>query len=125
MVRPLVVVIDSASAFLELMHEILTDQGYRAILWHTGQGAFDLILKEQPNLVILDLWLEHPNAGEMVLGLMQMDPATKHIPVLICSTREHLVERKAAFLDGQYDIIIKPFDLDELQAKIAERLQRE
>ena len=100
-------------------------QGYRPIIWSEGHDAFEMIVQEQPDLVILDLWLEHPKAGEMVLGLMRVDPMTKHLPVIVCTTDPRLVEQNAALLQDQYcDVLVKPFGLGQLQVKIEQMRRR-
>ena len=48
--------------------------------------------------MILDLWLEHPQAGSMVLGLLMADPATRYIPVIICSAYRQLLGDQEAQL---------------------------
>lgn len=124
MIKPVIAVVDGAPEFLELMYDMLTEQGYETILWSEGQGAFEMLVREQPDLVILDLWLEHPKAGEMVLGLMRVDPATKHIPVIISTTDPHLCHQRSTFLqDERCDVLVKPFDLADLQSKIEKMLQ--
>ncbi len=120
---PVIAVVDGAVVFLEMMHEFLTDRDYRTILWTTGKDAFEMIVREQPDLVILDVWLEHPCAGEMVLSLMQIDPTTRNIPVIVCTT-DACFPKKAAFLNKRCDILVKPFDLDDLLAKIEAMIHR-
>ena len=114
MTKPLIAVVDGAAEFLEFMHVFLTDQGYQTILCSAGLDAFEMIVREQPDLVILDLLLEHPKAGEMVLGLMRVDPATSDIPVLIVTTDPRLSEYGFNIPDQQCRILVKPYDLHEL-----------
>jgi DNA-binding response OmpR family regulator len=121
---PVIAVVDAAPEFLELMHDVLADVGYQTILWSTGKDAFEMILREQPDLVLLDLWLEHPKAGEMVLGLMQADPIVRKISVIITTTCRKFVGEKTPLLgDKRCSILLKPFDLSDLLAKIEEMIQ--
>ena len=123
MARAVIAVVERDLAFLEMLHEVLTDQGYQTILWSRSQDAFELIVRERPDLVILDVWLEHPHAGEMVLGLLQADPATREIPVIVCTTDVRFHEQRAETLrDKPYSILIKPFDLSDLLATIEEMI---
>jgi CheY-like chemotaxis protein len=85
MAQPLIAVVNNDLPFLDLMKELLTEEGYRVILHHEGDTAYALIRKEQPDLVILDIRLEYPEAGWTVLDLIQLDPETTHIPVILCS----------------------------------------
>jgi DNA-binding response OmpR family regulator len=122
--RPVVAVIDGAPEFLGLMYEALSDQSYQTILWTAGRGAFEMIVREDPDLVIIDAWLEHHKAREMVLSFMKVDPATKKIPVIITTTDPKFVEEKTPLLQDEHCyIVLKPFDLNNLLGKI-EKLVR-
>ncbi len=60
--------------------------------------------------MILDLWLEHPQAGSMVLDLLMGDPATRYIPVIICSAyRQLLREQEAQLRTRGYVLLDKPY----------------
>ncbi len=107
-----IVVIDDDRAILALLDTLLTEAGYHPILWDRAQDAHDLIRTVQPDLVILDLWLEHPGAGGMVLGLLAVDPTTRHLPVLVCTAFRQLLPAQVSHLQGQgYVLLEKPFDL--------------
>lgn len=123
MTKPVIVVIENAPEFLDLMHDVLTEYGYQPVTWSVSDGAFEMILQEQPDLVILDVRLEHPKAGQMVLGLMRLDPVTKRIPVIVCTTDPRLLEQSAAFAhDPHCAVLVKPLDFGELHATIEKML---
>ena len=68
---------------------------------------------------ILDLWLEHPHAGSMVLGCLMTDPATQHLPVIISSAYRQLLDAEAAHLQARgYLIVDKPYRIGELLAAV-------
>jgi two-component system nitrogen regulation response regulator GlnG len=107
-----IVVIDDDHVILALLDTLLTEAGYHPILWDRAQDAHELIRTVQPDLVILDLWLEHPGAGGMVLGLLAVDPTTRHLPVLVCTAFRQLLPAQVSHLQGQgYVLLEKPFDL--------------
>jgi len=83
--RPLIAVIDDDPEILQMLHRALTFAGYRTVLWQRGKDAHRMIRQAQPALVILDLWLEARDSGEIVLDLLQLDPRTRSIPVIVCS----------------------------------------
>jgi CheY-like chemotaxis protein len=72
--RARIVVVEDDTAFQDLLDTVLTAEGYTVLRWTQGAGADAFIRTMQPDLVILDLWLEHPQAGSMVLGLLMVDP---------------------------------------------------
>lgn len=115
MTRPMIAVVNDDPAFLELMQELLTDERYTTILLHEGNGAYDVIRQQKPELVILDLRLEHPEAGWKTLELLRLDPETTNIPVIICSADTRALRAKEDWLrDRDVKILEKPFNLDDL-----------
>ncbi len=63
-----IVVIEDDHAILALLDTLLTEAGYHPIRWDQVQDAHELIRTVQPDLVIFDLWLEHPGAGAWCWG---------------------------------------------------------
>jgi CheY-like chemotaxis protein len=117
---PLVTVVNDDTAFLNLMHELLSDEGYRTIIWIEGDTAFEMIRREQPALVILDIRMEHPETGWMVLSLLRLDPSTTHIPVIVTSADSRFLrEKEQRLAEMRCRILEKPFELDELLDLVA------
>ena len=122
---PLIAVVNDDTVFLKLMHDLLTDEGFRVVLHIEGSGAYQRIKQEIPDLVILDIRIEQPEPGWVTLDLLRLDPATTAIPVLVCSADTRQLRAKAIRLrELRCDTIEKPFDLDDLLAKIREILGR-
>jgi CheY-like chemotaxis protein len=118
--KPTVAVVNDDTAFLHLMYQLLTDEGYETIIHVVGSTAYDMIRDQKPDLVILDIRMSDPESGWHVLDLMRLDPETTEIPVIVCSAdssqlkekRDHLAKYNAASLE-------KPFDLHDLIAEVA------
>jgi two-component system, NtrC family, nitrogen regulation response regulator NtrX len=115
MARPVIAVIEDDPATAEMLEDVLADAGYETLTWPQGRDAHLVIRRAQPDLVVLDMWLEDPEAGGMVLGLLELDPATRHIPVVICSAHvDALRERRARLLERNYTLIQKPYHIAEV-----------
>jgi DNA-binding response OmpR family regulator len=70
--------------------------------------------------VILDIWMETPEAGWQLLELLRLDPATATLPVLVCSADVVFLRAKEAQLLAEgYGVLVKPFGLDALLARVA------
>ncbi len=82
---PRIAVIDNDPDILTLLEAILTAAGYQVLCYTVGKRAYEWIRGERPDLVILDLWLETHDMGNAVLGLLQADPATQSIPIIVFS----------------------------------------
>ncbi len=80
-----IAVIDDDPDILLMLEALLTSVGHLVLCYTGGDGAYEWIRGEQPDLVILDWWMETPDMGAAVLGLLQADPATRAIPVIVFS----------------------------------------
>jgi two-component system, sensor histidine kinase and response regulator len=116
---PTIAVVNDDSAFLHLMYELLTDEGYNCWLHTVGATAYDKIREEMPDLVILDIRMDNEESGWQVLDLLRLDPETHEIPVIVCSAdTQQLREKEQRLEDKHATSLEKPFDLPELLAKV-------
>jgi DNA-binding response OmpR family regulator len=123
--RPVIGIIEDDAVLQQLLHELLLAEGYETVGWNRGEGAYEFLRRVQPDLVILDLWLEHPDAGSMVLGLLMVDPATQHTPVIVCSAHQQLLRAQATHLHAQgYVLLEQPFAMEDLLAQVRAALNR-
>ncbi|MFL5801737.1 MAG: response regulator transcription factor [Roseiflexaceae bacterium] len=119
MSRTCIAVINDDQAIVDMLTDFLQDAGYETIECFAGDGAYDLIRREHPALVIIDLQMEHREAGLLVLQKLRADPAIADIPAIICSADGRGLREKAAAIHGlNGDVLEKPFNLDQLLAKI-------
>ncbi len=117
--RPRIVIVEDDTDILDMLTLAFTDAGYTVLPWTQGADAHPFIRDAQPDLVILDLWLEHPQAGSMVLGLLMIDPATQHLPVIISSAYRQLLDAQEAHLRAHgYVIVDKPYRIEALLAAV-------
>jgi CheY-like chemotaxis protein len=121
----LIAVINDDSAFLHLMHDLLEDEGYDVRLHHEGSDAHVVVKDESPDLIILDIRMEHPDTGWKLLELIRLDPATRDIPVIVCSADSVALQSKEAALAEQNCLALeKPFDLDALLSLVHQLIGR-
>ena len=119
MLTPSIIVVDDNSIYLELIKELLNDEGYTQVQCLRGLEVFDIVRQEQPTLVILDINSARPGDDWRILDLLRLHPATTNIPVIVCSTDPYILREKAAWLaEMRCDTLEKPFDLDALLTKI-------
>ena len=111
-----IVVIDDDIYISSLISILLEKNGSRVIKGYSGTEALLLLEKERPDLVLLDLMLPGIS-GEEVLSKI------KGIPVIVISAKDSPKDKVSSLLGGAVDYISKPFDNDELLARIALRLR--
>jgi DNA-binding response OmpR family regulator len=118
-----IAVVNENTVFLDLLDDLLTKEGYEVIVCKESSAAYEIVKKEKPDLVLLDIRREHQEGGWTVLELMKLDPVTRSIPVIVTSADTGALEEQQENLRQLgYTILPKPFDLESLLAKISETL---
>jgi CheY-like chemotaxis protein len=123
MARQHIAVVNDDTTFLELMSELLSEEGYKTTIMKVSGTAFESIKELQPSLVILDIWAQRADNGWEVLNLIRLDPSTTEIPVIVSSTDIRDLEAKEPLLRSlRCDILPKPFNLQALIDKVNEAI---
>lgn len=112
-----IAVIDDDIHIGDMLCEVLTREGYNVIRAYSGTEALYLIEQEHPNLILLDLMLPGLS-GEEVL------PHIKNIPVIVLSAKADVRDKIDLLLGGANDYMTKPFDINELLARIAVQMRK-
>ena len=105
------------------MEELLTEEGYRAIVSLNTAEAYKIILREHPDIVILDIPIMAPDAAWTMVNMLHLNPVTRSIPILICSTNTQLMREAISELQAiGCETLSKPFQLEAMVAKIRKLL---
>ncbi len=118
--RARIVLINDDTAFLDLMHDLLQSiEGYEVFICKEGDQAHEFVKQSRPDLVLLDIRIGSAETGWTVLELLTLDPATRPIPVIVCSAAIRELQDHEPLL-RQYGVTVlpKPFDLDALLEKV-------
>ena len=102
------------------LSKALESSGYRVTCAETGNDAKAVLEHLQPDLILLDLMLPDTDGLVLTTALKSMTKA----PIIICSARQEQVDRVLGLKLGADDFVAKPFDLDELEARIEAVLRR-
>ncbi|MFJ5445009.1 PleD family two-component system response regulator [Methylobacillus methanolivorans] len=117
-IKKILVVDDSATDRLYLS-ELLQKAGFEVSTAEDGQDCLDKVSIAMPDLVLMDVVMPRLNGFQATRALSK-NPATAHIPVIVCTGKEQATDRMWALRQGAKDCVIKPVDADELLTKIAE-----
>lgn len=115
---PVLAVDDSADA-LQLLARYMAGSRYRLIGTRDPETVLTLAEKLTPQIILLDVMMPQVDGWEM-LGRIASHPATRHIPVVVCTI---LAQRDLALLMGASECLRKPFTRAELLA-VLDRLRR-
>ncbi len=105
-----------------LLSRILEAQGYQALQAFSGTEALSLIEREEPDLLLLDLMLPGLSGEELLRKLRE--ERRYSFPVLILSAKSALGDKVALLKSGADDYITKPFEPEEVIARIQAALRR-
>jgi CheY-like chemotaxis protein len=118
-----IAVVNDDTVFLHLMDDLLSDEGYQTTIMKVSGEAFERIKQLQPDLVIIDIWMQRADNGWEVLNLIRLDPTTANIPVIVSSTDVRDLEAKEQLLRSlNCDVLPKPFNLQTLLDKVNEAI---
>ena len=118
--REYILIVDDEPDILSTLKDVLEDEGYRTYGVTTGEEALQVVDKELPDLVILDVWLEGIDGIEVLGQLKQKYP---DLPVLIISGHGTIETAIKAVKLGAYDFIEKPINLDRLLLKVEKAIE--
>jgi two-component system KDP operon response regulator KdpE len=121
-VAPLrILVIDDEPPIRKLLRMGLTTQGYQTLEASNGKTALDL-LKQKPDLVILDLGLPDIQGHELLRMIRSRDES---VPIVVLSSRGDEAGKVQALDFGADDYVTKPFGMDELLARMRAALRHQ
>ncbi len=126
MTLPMIAIVDDDDPTREMLSALLLSQGYATLMCARGKDAHHVIRRARPVLVLLDQWLEDRAAAGMVLGLLELDPVTRDIPVIVMSADTRTLQERAAQLKLRgHRTLAKPFEAQVLCRLIGEALRSE
>src|SRR5690554_4745195 len=120
---PHLLIIDDRVDELRLLIELVRSQNYRLSIAFDGAQGYHRAQALQPDLILLDVHMPVLN-GFNASRLLKSDPATAHIPIIFLTSAKDLDDRLEGLTTGGVDYIIKPFERDEVLARINIHLQR-
>lgn len=121
--RSRVLVADDDASTRALIDMALEEAGYDRVLAADGKAALELARATRPDLVVLDVGMPYMT-GDEVHRELRRDPRTRYIPVVFVTAKGTTAEMAARFRNGADDYVAKPFDIDELVARIALAVRR-
>lgn len=116
-----ILVCDDDYGITEVIKIVLEEKGYDVVVHSTGERITEVIKKEKPDLILIDLWIPGMS-GDEVTRWLKNDKKLKHTPIIIVSANQDTA--KAAVNSGADAFINKPFDIMELEATVAKYLAK-
>jgi twitching motility two-component system response regulator PilH len=106
--------VDRAPEVLELYEAILDTEGFKVSSHQTVSINVPKVKDIKPDLVITDYLFENEEEGRKFIQELRQEGATRHVPVIICTTATRQIQNLKDLLQVErISIISKPFDLNE------------
>jgi sigma-B regulation protein RsbU (phosphoserine phosphatase) len=117
-----ILVVDDVAANLQVLTGMLKDRGYKARPVPSGKLALLAARKEPPDLILLDINMPGMNGYE-VCQHFKNDENLRGIPVIFISALNENLDKVKAFAIGGVDYLTKPFQMEELHARVQTHLK--
>ena len=113
-----ILVVDDSPTERHVLKALLTSHGNEVITAESGEEGIAKTKSELPDLVLMDVVMPGLN-GYQATRTLTRDPATRNIPVIVCTTKGQETDKIWGLRQGAQDYLVKPINGPELLAKIA------
>lgn len=117
-----ILIVDDTPANLELLSSMLKQSGYKVRAALNGNLALQAARNEPPDLILLDITMPDMDGYEVCRQLKD-DEKLRDIPVIFISALNETLDKLKAFSTGGVDYITKPFQFEEVRARVSIHLQ--
>ncbi len=116
-----ILIADDNPGVLGALQDIFEIEGYQVVTASDGQEAMRQVYAEHPDLLILDVMMPRMD-GYQVCEQLKTDEQTRDIPVIFLSATGQVINKTKAFSVGGIDYITKPFQIEEVLARVETHL---
>lgn len=118
----ILLIVDDDIANLQVLSNFLKEEGFQVRVARNGEQAIETVKYEQPDLILLDVMMPGMDGFE-VCQQLKTDPSTQDIPVIFMTALDESVDRVKGLNMGAVDYITKPFQQQEILARIKIHIQ--
>lgn len=115
--KPLVVIAEDDEMTQIMIKTIVDLSGFRTLCAYSGRECLEIIKREKPNLILMDLMMPEMDGLEAIKNIKKM-PEYEHIPVIFLTAVNDIEILRECFDSGAADFVLKPFRNHELIARL-------
>ena len=119
-VEPVVIAVDDEKSILQLVRAALDGQGFHVLTAESGDEAVRLSEQYRPDVALIDIRMPNVNGLETMRRLR----AVKQMPIILLTAMGESRDKVSGLEQGADDYVTKPFDPDELAARVRAVLRR-
>lgn len=112
-----ILIVEDSPTDRQFLLETLAKHGYQCVTAENGDEAVAKARTEKPDLILMDVVLPG-TSGFQATRMITRDEQTRHIPVIMCTSKKQESDRIWGMRQGAKDYLVKPIDPKELVAKI-------
>jgi twitching motility two-component system response regulator PilH len=113
-----ILIVDDSPTERHFLGELLTKNGFQIMTLESGEEAVAKAADLMPDLILMDVVMPGMN-GFQATRLITKDDRTKHIPVIMCTSKNQETDMVWARRQGATEYVVKPVDPQDLLSKIA------
>lgn len=113
-----ILIVDDSPTERHFLGELLTKNGFQVQTLESGEDAVARAAEIMPDLILMDVVMPGMN-GFQATRAINREEATKHIPIIMCTSKNQATDIVWAKRQGAVEYVVKPVDSQELLAKIA------
>ena len=118
-----ILVVDDTPSNVKLLADVLGAKGYAVVTAASGADALEVVERERPDLVLLDVMMPRMDGWQVLEQLLE-DDATREIPIIFLTARAEVRDRARGLELGGVDYVTKPFNPIELAPLVEDLVAR-
>ena len=119
---PVILMVDDNEINLQTLYQTLDGQGYSLLIARSGEDALRIAAKADPDLILLDVMMSGIDGYETCARL-KADENTRNSVIIFLTALQSTREKVRGFSLGAVDFLTKPFDPDEIIARVSRHLE--
>ena len=116
-----ILIVDDSPSQLMGIRRIVEKLGHEALTAEDGAAGVEVAKRELPDLILMDVVMPNLNGFQATRSITR-EPTTKHIPVILVTTKDQETDRMWGMRQGAKAYLTKPFSEDELAEAITRHL---
>jgi twitching motility two-component system response regulator PilH len=113
-----VLIVDDSPTERHVLSEMLTQAGYEVVASDSGEDSIVKAKAVRPDLILMDVVMPGLN-GFQATRAISRDDTTRHIPIIMCTSKNQETDKIWGLRQGARDYLVKPIDREVLLQKIA------
>ena len=122
--KAVILLVDDERELIQMVAYRLLANGYEVLAAASGPDALEQLKSQRVHLILLDLMMPVMDGYE-VYHLLKENPDTKEVPVIIVTAKGERKDRQLGMDGTPYNYVSKPFQLEDLLAKVRDVLQQQ